>query len=431
MRSVSACRVWFCAAYWPPFEFNQPAIGVRVGECMYDKGSRGFWQIRLVLSFAAVVVFANLHAMQPLLPELKKQFALSELQTSWSYAIGTLSLGISLLVYGALADAWGRKPVLAVSFVGMLLSTTMLTQADSFTSLLTLRAIQGFCLGGLPAVAIAYFGEELTPSAMFSAVGFYISASSLGGISGRVLAGWCAESGHWVWVFYPLSVLSLLLVVAFWRLLPKVEHFHARPLSWRRAGKENMAHLRHPGLLLTYLLGGINFAIYLNQYTYISFVLSEAPFSLSSFWIGLLFLTYLTGTVGSALSARIAQRFGPLDAMQAGVYLMIAGSLCTLVPHLVSIVSGFFISAFGFFLTHSLATSLVNRQAETAKASASALYLVFYYVGASIGGLWLHPFYRAMGWSGVVVASVLGYTLALWLCLLLKRRFATNAPRQA
>ena len=145
---------------------------------MHAPGSRGSSQIRWVLSFAAVVVFANLHAMQPLLPELKRQFLLSELQTSWAYAIGTLSLGLSLLVYGALADALGRKPVLAVSFVGMLLSTACLTQAESFGSLLLLRALQGFCLGGLPAVAIAYMGEELSPTAMASAVGGYISASS-------------------------------------------------------------------------------------------------------------------------------------------------------------------------------------------------------------------------------------------------------------
>lgn len=394
---------------------------------MYDKGSRGFWQIRLVLSFAAVVVFANLHAMQPLLPELKRQFALSELQTSWSYAIGTLSLGLSLLIYGALADAWGRKPVLAVSLVGMLLSTALLTQADSFASLLLLRAIQGFCLGGLPAVAIAYFGEELTPTAMFSAVGFYISASSLGGISGRVLAGWCAATGHWVWVFYPLTLLSLLLVLVFWRLLPPVQHFTPRPLSWRRAASEGWQHLQHRGLLLTFLLGGINFAVYLNQYTYISFVLAEAPYSLSSFWIGLLFLTYLTGTVGSALSARIAKRIGQLHAMHAGIFLMMLGTCVTLLPQLHWIVSGFFISAFGFFLTHSLATSLVNRQAHTAKASASAWYLVFYYVGASTGGLWLHPFYSNAGWPGVVLASLLGYALAWWLCAKLQRLLATTA----
>lgn len=394
---------------------------------MHAPGSRGSLQIRWVLSFAAVVVFANLHAMQPLLPELKRQFLLSELQTSWAYAIGTLSLGLSLLVYGALADALGRKPVLAVSFVGMLLSTACLTQAESFGSLLMLRALQGFCLGGLPAVAIAYMGEELSPTAMASAVGGYISASSLGGISGRVLAGWCADTGHWAWVFYPLTLLSLLLLLAFWRCLPAVQHFAPQPLSWARAARDNIGHLQHKALLLIFLVGGVNFAIYLNQYTYIAFVLAEPPYQLSPFWIGLLFLTYLTGTLGSAWSGRIAGRFGALRAMQGGVYCMMLGTLCTLLGSLVWIVGGFFISAFGFFVTHSLATSQVNRQALHAKASASALYLVFYYVGASSGGLWLQPFYQWLGWQGVVLASLLGYGLALILCRRLARWMAADS----
>lgn len=387
---------------------------------MFETGSRGFSQIRWVLSAAAVVVFANLHAMQPLLPELKRQFVLSELQTSWAYAIGTLSLGLSLLVYGALADAWGRKPVLAFSLAGMLLSTALLTQADSFASLLVLRAVQGFCLGGLPAVAIAYMGEELTPTALVSAVGFYISASSLGGISGRVLAGWCAETGHWAWVFYPLTACSLLVVIACWRWLPPVQHFQPQALCWRQAAQANWHHVRHRPLLLLFLLGGVNFAIYLNQYTYMAFVLAEPPYQLSSFWIGLLFLTYLTGTLGSALSSRIAKALGTLPAMQVGVVCMVLGTLFTTLSLLWCIVAGFFVSAFGFFITHSLATSMVNRQAQGAKASASALYLVFYYVGASSGGLWLHPFYQWHGWAGVVVGSLIGYAVAFGLCRALR-----------
>ena len=86
------------------------------------------------------------------------------------------------------------------------------------------------------------------------------------------------------------------------------------------------------------------------------------------------------------------------------------------------IVFGFFISAFGFFLTHSLATGWVNQHATRAKASASALYLVFYYVGASSGGLYLHPFWQAAGWPGVVVASLLMYSLTLAMSWYLRGR---------
>lgn len=387
---------------------------------MYGKGSRQYRQITWVLCFAAVVVFANLHALQPLLPELSRLFDLTPLQASWSYAIGTLTLGLSLLLYSALSDAIGRRALLGFSLIGMTCSTLLLTQVESFSALLWGRALQGFFLGGLPAIAVAYMGEELEKPALLTAVGLYISASSLGGISGRVLAGFGAELGHWQWVFWLWSLLSLGLLWVFWRYLPVSQHFVRKAFSARQALRDNWYHLRQKVLLLTFLLGGLNFFIYLNQYTYIAFVLAEPPYSLSSGWIGLLFLTYLTGTLGSAISGKVARRMSIPQGMAVGVIIMMAGSLFTLLPGIVWIVVGFFISAFGFFLTHSLATGWVNQHATHAKASASALYLVFYYLGASTGGLYLHLFWQWQGWSGVVLGSLVGYAVALWLCAMLR-----------
>ncbi len=393
----------------------------------YEKSSSGYRCITWVLSFAAVVVFANLHALQPLLPELSRSFALSPLQTSWSYAIGTLALGVSLLFYGALSDAVGRRNVLLWTLLGMLVATVAITQVQSYQSLLFWRALQGFCLGGLPAIAIAYMGEELSKPALLAAVGYYISASSLGGISGRVLAGFSAELGHWQWAFWPMALLSLLLVLLLWRYLPESRHFIAKPFSWRQALADNLFHLRQKVLLLTYLIGGLNFFIYLNQYTYISFALSLEPYNLSSGWIGLLFLTYLTGTVGSAMSGKVSKRLAPPEGMALGILIMILGTLVTLLPFLTGIVLGFFINAFGFFLTHSLATGWVNQHASRAKASASALYLVFYYVGASTGSFYLHPFWSYAKWPGVVLGSILMLLLTLWFSLKLRPFIAAKA----
>jgi YNFM family putative membrane transporter len=105
--------------------------------------------------------------------------------------------------------------------------------------------------------------------------------------------------------------------------------------------------------------------------------------------------------------------------MALGVVIMILGSLLTLGTGLGSIVAGFFISAFGFFLCHSLASSWVSQQASRAKASASALYLVFYYLGASSGSLYLQPFWQWASWPGVIAGSMLMYLVTLGLCGLL------------
>ena len=395
---------------------------------MIEYKSPAFYRATWALCLAAVVVFANLHLLQPLLPQLSRQFALSPLQTSWAYTVGTLCLGLSLVVYAALSDAWGRKKLLLITLVGMTLSTLALTQVDSYPALVFWRAVQGVFLGGLPAVAIAWMGEEYSKPALVAAVGYYISANSLGGISGRLMAGALADIGHWQWVFWPVALLGVVSCYLIWRDLPAAKGFVAKPFVLRQALADNLYHLRQPLLLLTYVIGGLNFFIFLNQYTYIAFVLADAPYNLSSFWIGLLFISYFTGTIGSALSGKLAQRCAVPLGMALGIIILMLGTLLTLGSSLLLIISGFFINAFGFFLTHSLASSWVNQCASRAKASASALYLVFYYVGASTGGIYLQPFWQGWHWHGVVVGALLMYAVTLMLSLWLWHKSSLPKP---
>jgi YNFM family putative membrane transporter len=150
-------------------------------------------------------------------------------------------------------------------------------------------------------------------------------------------------------------------------------------------------------------------------------MLADEPYGLSAKFLGMLFLTYLSGTVGSALSGRVAQRLSQPMCLMIGIVLLMLGSLVTLIPSLLAIVVGFLINSFGFFFAHSTASSWVSRHAEQARASASSLYLLFYYLGASCGGFYLAPFWHAYGWSGVVAASLAMFGLTLWISFLLLR----------
>jgi len=105
-----------------------------------------------------------------------------------------------------------------------------------------------------------------------------------------------------------------------------------------------------------------------------------------------------------------------------GIAIFMCGTLVTLIPGLAAIITGFFINAFGFFFAHSSASSWVSHQATEGRASASSLYLVFYYVGASSGGFYLQPFWQWQEWPGVVLASLLILSVTLSLSMWLHRR---------
>ena len=368
-----------------------------------------------------MMVFSNIYITQPLLPTLVNDFSITKLEANWSLTITTFTLALSLLVYGALSDAMGRKHLMFYSMISTVLATLALSVVTDYSHFLLLRAIQGFCLGGLPAIAIAYMSDEFSKKALLAAVGFYIAANTLGGIGGRLAGGYF---GGWLGLedtFRIMAVWSLVIVAAFWWLLPASTQFTRHPVNLKKMLRAIQGHLSNPVLIIAYLIGSLNFMIFMNQYSYITFVLADLPYSLPPFWIGLLFLTYLSGTLASTVSGYIAGRFSQSRAMMLGIVIFMVGTLTTLQDSLIGIVSGFFINAFGFFLCHSQLSSWVSRYAPQNRATASALYLVFYYLGASVGGLYLDPFWKWHEWMGVVTGSIIVLGVTLTGCWFLAR----------
>ena len=91
------------------------------------------------------------------------------------------------------------------------------------------------------------------------------------------------------------------------------------------------------------------------------------------------------------------------------------------------------ISSFGFFLAHACASAWVGHHVEHNRALASSLYLVAYYLGASLGGLYLHPFWEQGELGGLVMGIelvlILTAGLSLWLGRL-KQRSQSPLPAQ-
>ena len=380
---------------------------------MIEAKTRAWWRATLALCLGSFLVFINLYAPQPLLPGLKETYDVSTLGVSLLMSVSTLSLALALLVFGPLSDAIGREGIMRITLLLAGGCSLALAFAPTFESLLLLRLVQGFVLGGLPAVAIAWMGDEFDKPALLSAVGLYIGANSLGGISGRIVGGAAAEIGGPTAAFLAVGLITLIGCVVFWRLLPNSRAFTPQRFELRKAAIDLLSHLRSPVLLAAYCLGGINFLIFINQYSYITFRLAAEPYQLAASGLGLIFLTYLGGTFGSMISGRLAGRFSPAACMMVGVVILMLGTAITLFDSLVLIIIGLSVNAFGFFLAHSLASSWVGRYAQGARGSASALYLVFYYVGASLGGFWLEPFWRWAGWAGVSIGSWLLLSITL------------------
>ncbi|MFN3579661.1 MAG: MFS transporter, partial [Pseudomonas sp.] len=277
---------------------------------LIEPGTPAFRRACLGLVIASLVVFANLYAIHPLLPLLASTFEISTLQASSAFTLTNLTLAASLLLHGPLSDALGRKGPLLVSMLLTALLTLAMAFTNDFTTLLWLRAALGLCLGVLPAVAVAYLGDSMSRKALVSAVGLYIAGNTLGGSGGRLFGGFVAEHLGLQAVFLGLAGFSLLGLLGVATLLPRASGFRPQAFSLAGIYRGFSDHLRNPQLLPAFVLGGLNFMIFINLYTYLTFRLSAAPWQLGAGSLGLLFLTYLAGTFSAALAGRVPGKDG-------------------------------------------------------------------------------------------------------------------------
>jgi len=93
------------------------------------------------------------------------------------------------------------------------------------------------------------------------------------------------------------------------------------------------------------------------------------------------------------------------------------GMAITNVPSTWVIILGLAIATIDFFAAHGVASAWVTRRAVVGKAQASAIYLVTYYLGASILGTLGGYAWTQWGWAGVMLVSGGAVLLALMVAI--------------
>lgn len=380
-----------------------------------SRGTPAYRRATFALFCAGFATFALLYCIQPLLPMLAAHFSVSAASSSLALSLTTLSLAVCLLISGALAESWGRKPVMATALgLASLLGLASVLVVDSWQLLLALRALLGLALSGLPALAMAYVGEEFEPESLPAAMGLYIGGTALGGMLGRLLSGLLSDLGGWQLALGGIASLGLLALVAFVWLLPPSRHFTAQPLSLRILLTNFRLHLGNPVLRGLFLQGFLLMGGFVALFNYIGFRLAGEPFGLSSTLIGLLFVVYLGGIFSAGWAGRLVPRFGARQVLRGGVALMLIGVGLCATSWLVSIVLGLGLFTLGFFAAHAVASGQVGSHAKGARAQASALYLCAYYLGSSVVGYGAGYVWDHAGWLPLMALLAALFVIAGW-----------------
>jgi len=375
----------------------------------HRRGSPELRRVNVALFVAGLMTFMSLYSTQALLPVLSRAFRVSPTGSSLLVSMATGTLALAVIPVSSLSERFGRTRVMLVCSAAAAPLGLLLPLCPSFPALAAVRAAQGVALAGVPAVAMAYLAEEVHPETLGGAMGRYIAGNTVGGLAGRLLPGFLTGVAGWRWALGATALVTLVLTVAFWALLPRSRFFTPS----RAGGGSLLRHLADPGMRRLFLVGLVLMSMFVTVYNYLGYRLIAAPFGLSHSLVALVFVMYLAGTFSSPAAGSLADRLGRRPVLLGACTVSGAGLLLTLADSLPVLAIGLLVMTGGFFAAHSVASGWVGRRAGSGRAQASGLYLFAYYLGSSVGGSAGGLAYEHGRWPATVGYGLFLLTVAL------------------
>jgi predicted MFS family arabinose efflux permease len=364
----------------------------------------------LVLGACAFASGFGIRIVDPIVPLLSAEFAVSLGATSFLVTAFSISYALGQPVLGPLGDVLGkvRLIVLCGAIVAVLLVVCAFT--PGFAPLAFVRGLSGFVAGGIIPLAIALIGDSVDFEERQVALGRFLIASILGQTLGAAASGFVSEIWGWRAIFLLTSTLIGAATAIAFLTLPfeqrRQEKF-GRSAVFSRHGKI-LADPRARRLFGLVIVGGI--AVY-GIFPFVAMILASR-FGTGAAEAGLVLGGFGMGGVLYALGVR--QIIGLLGTTRMSIIGGL-GSGLSLALFAVPLpwawdVALFMALGLSYFMIHNTLQTRATELAPGARGSAVSLFAFSLFAAQGIGPLAIGSAVAVIPVTAVLL--LLGVTIA-------------------
>lgn len=134
---------------------------------------------------------------------------------SWVFSGYFLAQGVTIPIYGRLADLFGRKRVLFFGLTLFLIGTISCGLAPNMFMLVIFRIVQGVGAGAVQPINQTLIGDLYPPAMRARMAGFFSGIWGIAAIIGPVLGAFVIAAAGWYWVFWvtvPIGVAAFVIL---------------------------------------------------------------------------------------------------------------------------------------------------------------------------------------------------------------------------
>jgi DHA1 family bicyclomycin/chloramphenicol resistance-like MFS transporter len=263
------------------------------------------------VALAAITLIGplSIHLFLPALPQVKDAFGISDGLAQFTFSITLFTMAGTTLVYGALSDHYGRRPVLLIGLTLFLVGIALALWAPTIELFILGRLIQAVGAGCGVALARAIARDAYGPEQLVKAIAYLTMAYTLGPMISPPVGGLLVDHLGWRSTFWFALVAGIIILVC-----ATVTLHETRPRDERDGPKPGVLRgfgrlLRQPLFMSFVLQSGFSSGTFFGLASATTFLMTDymhRPATEFGFYFLLFASGYCSGNwVSSRLSGRV------------------------------------------------------------------------------------------------------------------------------